>query len=211
MALNKLPFLLLPLLALTPAAEAHFRLLEPASWIEENNLGDPQKAGPCGGVSADPQRNTPANPGKPTNAVTRISGGQKLKIKVQETVMHPGYYRVALSVNGRDDLPKDPEVITKKTERGDWSVSGKIVYPPAAPVIADGLFQHTGGRPGMEWEAEIEVPNINCAKCTLQIIQFMADHGLNRDGDYSYHHCADLNIRADPYKPFDTRWPAEKK
>jgi hypothetical protein len=196
--------------AVVPQAGAHFKLLEPASWIEEDRLGDPQKAGPCGGVTAT--ATAPANPGKPTTTVTRVQGGQKLHIKVQETVFHPGYYRVALAVNGRDELPKDPEVITKQSDRGAWSVSGKIVYPPTPPVLADGLFQHTTRVAGTgELEADIEIPNITCAKCTLQIIQFMADHGLNRDGDYSYHHCAELNIRADPYKPADTRFPAEKK
>ena len=35
------------------AADAHFRLLAPASWIEENQLGDPQKAAPCGGTNTD--------------------------------------------------------------------------------------------------------------------------------------------------------------
>jgi len=78
------------------------------------------------------------------------------------------------------------------------------------PIIADGLFQHTT-RFDKELETDIEIPNINCAKCTLQVIQFMAAHGLNKDGDYTYHHCADLQIRADPYKPIDSRYPAEKK
>ena len=198
--------------AMAPQAGAHFKLVEPPSWIEENNLGDPQKAAPCGGVSANPAAKAEANPGKPTTTVTRVQGGQKLHIKVQETVFHPGYYRVSLAVNSRDELPKDPEVITKPSDRGAWSVSGKIVYPPTPPVLADGLFQHTTRVAGTgELETDIELPNINCAKCTLQIIQFMADHGLNRDGDYSYHHCADITIRADPYKPVDSRFPAEKK
>jgi hypothetical protein len=196
--------------ALVPQAGAHFKLIEPPSWIEENNLGDPQKAGPCGGTSANPANNTPANPGKPTGTVTRVQGGSKLHIKVQETVFHPGFYRVALSVNSRDELPKDPEVTTKPSDRGAWSVAGKISYPPTPPVLADGLFQHTTRVSG-DLEYDIEIPNINCAKCTLQILQFMADHGLNRDGDYSYHHCADIAIRADPYKPIDSRFPAEKK
>jgi hypothetical protein len=189
-------------LSMAPASQAHFKLLEPASWIEENQLGDPQKAGPCGGTAADP--------GKPSNAVTRVQGGQKLKIKIQETVFHPGFYRVALAVNSRAELPPDPKAETKQTERGAWSVSGAIAYPPMPPVVADGLFQHTNRVSG-ELETEIEVPNITCAKCTLQIVQFMADHGLNKEGDYSYHHCAELQIRADPYKPVDTRYPAEKK
>jgi hypothetical protein len=38
--------------ALPHAVQAHFKLLEPASWIVENERGDPQKAAPCG---ADPK------------------------------------------------------------------------------------------------------------------------------------------------------------
>jgi hypothetical protein len=60
-------------------------------------------------------------------------------------------------------------------------------------------------------EADIEIPNINCTKCTLQVIEFMAAHTRNPDGDYTYHHCADLQVRADPNKPMDTRFPAETK
>ena len=52
----------------------------------------------------------------------------------------------------------------------------------------------------------IPIPNINCVNCLLQVIQFMAEHAKNADGDYSYHHCAVVNITADPAKPIDTRW-----
>jgi Lytic polysaccharide mono-oxygenase, cellulose-degrading len=187
---------------LAPCAHAHFRLLEPASWIEESNLGDPQKAGPCG--------TSEATTGKPTNQVTRVQGGQKIKIRVQETIFHPGFYRVALSVNSRTELPPDPKAETKPTDRGAWSVSGAISYPPMPPILADGLFQHTSRVTG-EMETEVEIPNITCQKCTLQVIQFMADHGPNKEGDYTYHHCADIQIRADPYKAVDSRYPTEKK
>ena len=83
---------------LPPFAAAHFRLLGPASWLEQNNLGDPQKLGPCGG--------TP-NPGKVTNMVTKAQGGQTLHIRLQETVFHPGHYRIALAVTSRAELPPD--------------------------------------------------------------------------------------------------------
>jgi hypothetical protein len=184
----------------TPTTIAHFRLLAPASWIEENNLGDPQKLGPCGGTSADP--------GKPTGAVTAVMGGTMLKLRVQETVFHPGFYRVALAVNSRAELPPDPEAITTTTGRGPRSIAGKIQYPAQPPVLADGLFQHTARLNG-ELEADIPIPNINCANCILQVVQFMADHGLNRDGDYTYHHCAVLKIEADKAKPIDARFPIE--
>jgi hypothetical protein len=186
------------LLALVPAASAHFKLLAPQSWVVESDLGDPQKAAPCGGTT-----------GTPTNVVGKIQGGQKLHIKLQETVFHPGHYRVALAVNSRSELPPDPEVTTKEGARGPQSVSAVIQNPPKIPVLADGLFVHTA-KMADPFETDIDIPNITCAKCTLQIIEFMAEHGLNREGDFSYHHCADIQITANPAKPIDTRWPANK-
>jgi hypothetical protein len=186
---------------LTRSASAHFKLIAPESWLVESANGDPQKAAPCGGTST--------NPGMPSNIIGKIQGGQKLHITIQETVYHPGHYRIALAVNSRSELPKDPEVTTRESARGPQSVSAVIQNPPRIPILADGLFAHTA-RPTGNFETDIEMPNINCAKCTLQIIQFMAEHGLNRDGDFSYHHCADLQITADPAKPIDTRWPGQK-
>ena len=181
------------------SADAHFTLVEPPSWLMENRLGDPQKAGPCGGTSADA--------GTPTMTVRPVAGGSKLHIKVQETVFHPGHYRIALAVRARTELPADPDGVTRDTEKGPWSVSAAIQKPERPPVIVDGLWAHTE-RPTAPFETDIEVPNINCEKCTLQIIQFMAEHGRNRDGDFSYQHCADLKITADRSKPLDARWPA---
>jgi len=184
---------------MSPMASAHFKLLEPQSWLEENNLGDPQKLGPCGGTSA--------NAGTPTNAVTKVKGGQKLHIKVQETVYHPGHYRVALA-GSHADLPADPPTTTRDTEKGPWSVSAPIMNPAKAPVLADGLFAHTA-RVTEAFEADVAIPNINCEKCTMQITQFMAEHGKNKDGDYTYHHCAELQITADPSKAIEN-FPLKK-
>jgi len=186
---------------LPPFALAHFKLLEPASWLQENNLGDPQKLGPCGG--------TTANSGMTTNIVTKAQGGQKLHIKLQETVFHPGHYRIALAVHSRAELPPDPDVKTRDSEKGPWSVSSPIASAVAIPVLADGLFVHTA-RVSDLLETDVTLPNINCEKCTLQIIQFMAEHGFNKDGGYFYHHCADLQITADPAKPVDTGWMAQR-
>ena len=114
-------FLVLGVMMLAPYAGAHFRLLEPQGWLVENNLGDPQKLGPCGGTSADP--------GTPTNALNRVQGGQMLHIKLQETIFHPGHYRVALAVNSRAELPPDPDVATRDTDKGPWSVSSPHCRP----------------------------------------------------------------------------------
>jgi hypothetical protein len=192
------------LLALVPRGAAHFRLLEPASWIVESaELGDPQWSAPCGGTLKDP--------GKPTGAVTKIQGGDKLHIRIREMAFHPGFYRIALAVNSRSELPPDPEVISEPGPNGrERSVSAAIHYPPSPPVLADGLFMHTAAF-DKEQETEVEIPNINCAKCTLQVIEFMAAHGYNPDGGYTYHHCAELQIHANPEKQIDTRFPAEAK
>ena len=187
-----------------PFAAAHFHLLEPQSWLVESNLGDPQKLGPCGG--------TTANAGMPTGIVNKVTGGSKLHIKLDETVFHPGHYRIALAVNSRDELPADPMTVTRDSDKGPQSVSAAIQNPPKIPVLADGLFVHTM-RPakGPEtFETDVQIPNISCPKCTLQIVEFMAEHGLNKDGGYFYHHCAEMQITADASKPMDKGWPAAK-
>jgi hypothetical protein len=189
---------------LQPATYAHFKLLEPASWLIESDRGDPQKAGPCGGSNTDW--------GKPSYIVSKAVGGQKLHLKLQETVYHPGHYRVALAVNSPTELPLDPQVTTVDSERGPRSVSAVIQDPPQIPVLADGLFVHATRptNPPPPFEADVLLPNINCKKCTLQVVQFMAEHAFNNPGGYSYHHCADLQITADPSKPLDQGWPTER-
>src|SRR6185369_6017905 len=134
------------LAALAPSTSAHFKLLEPSSWLIEDNRGDPQKAGPCGGTNTDW--------GKPSYIISKAMGGQKLHIKIQETIYHPGHYRVALAVNSPTELPPDPVVTTRDSERGPQSVSAAIQNPTQIPVLADGLFVHsmrpTGTMPPFE-------------------------------------------------------------
>src|SRR5205814_6112295 len=123
------------LFVLPQRALAHFRLLEPASWIQESERGDPQWSRPCGGTLTDP--------GKPTGAITKVEGGETLHIRIREMAFHPGFYRVALAVNSRSELPPDPEAVSELEAGGrSRSVSGAIHYPPSPPVLADGLFMH---------------------------------------------------------------------
>ena len=184
-------------------ASSHFKLLEPNSWLVENDRGDPQKAGPCGGTNADW--------GEESYIVNEATGGQDLHLKLQEMIYHPGHYRVALAVNSPTELPPDPEVTTRDSERGPISVSATIQDPPQIPVLADGLFVHST-RPASPqvFETDVQLPNINCDHCVLQVVQFMAEHRFNNPGGYSYHHCAIMRITADPAKPLDTRWPAQR-
>lgn len=185
-----------------PRAAAHFRLLEPASWLVEDERGDPQKAGPCGGSNNDW--------GEESYIITPVEGGSMIPLRVRETIYHPGHYRVALAVNSPTELPPDPVTETIPSDRGPWSVSAEIQDPAEPPVLADGLFVHNE-RPDeiQTYETEIRIPNINCDKCVLQVIQWMADHAYNNPGGYSYHHCANLAITANPDLPIDTGWPEQ--
>ncbi|MEI7932477.1 MAG: SCE4755 family polysaccharide monooxygenase-like protein [Alphaproteobacteria bacterium] len=178
---------------------AHFILAAPQSWINENQLGDPQKAGPCGGSATQTL----------TNAVTAVRGGDMIHIQTKETVYHPGFFRVALSVLNRSELPADPEATTKAGARGPLSVSGRIESAPQPPVLVDGIFNHHTRTPNQVFDTDVKLPNINCDKCSLQVIQFMEEHGENAEGRFTYHHCADLKITANPMLPIDKRWPGQ--
>ncbi len=196
-------------LAIAGPASAHFILVAPDSWIESNVLGDPQKAAPCG--------TSDITKGVPTGKITAMKGGEMLHFKVRETIFHPGFYRIALSVLDRSELPKDPEATTKLSATGVvLSASGKIESDPKPPLLVDGLFMHdkpipkqADGSPTF-LETDVKLPNINCDKCTIQILQFMENHALNKEGEFTYHHCADLKITANPALPIDKGWPGQK-
>ena len=187
--------------AAVPATiDAHFKLLEPVGWIVEDQRGDPQKAAPCGGDLK--------GTGTMSEVIGKAVGGSTIKIRVLETIYHPGHYRVALAVNSRTELPPDPMTYERITEKGAYSTWAVIQSPPQKPVLADGLFQHyTRPASPQTYETDVRLPNINCKKCTLQVVQWMAEHAYNNPGGYTYHHCADLQITADASKPLDTGWP----
>src|SRR5258708_35451245 len=95
---------------------AHFNLLQPASWIKEDQRGDPQKIGPCGG---DPKGQ---NEMLVTSAVTKLTGGSKLHLKIQETIFHSRHYPVPPAGNSPNELPPDPIPVEKYPDEGWVSV-----------------------------------------------------------------------------------------
>lgn len=177
-------------------ADAHFQLIEPASWIVEDELGDPQKIAPCGGTLADG--------GTRTGDVTEVTGGQMLRLAINETIYHPGHYRVSLAkrINW---LPADTPAKIKDTDSGPRSASFPIDENPQPPVLVDGLWENHERRTG-PLETEVRIPNIECQNCFLQVVQFMVDHPGFAEGGFTYHHCAVINIRPDENLPLDTGW-----
>jgi hypothetical protein len=172
------------LLAFAPQrAEAHFVLDEPPAWMSQDSLGLPQKLGPCG----DELDGTDA--ATPTGTVTAVQEGSTITVTIHEVIFHPGHYRIAVAQN-RADLPAEPVVTAGSTACG----SVPIDSAPALPVLADGVFLHTAPFTGPQTISLPLPAGLTCAKCTLQVIEFMSQHPLNNPGGCFYHHCADLTI-----------------
>ncbi len=163
----------------SPLAQAHFILETPASWRTQDSLGLPEKLGPCGNEDG----------GTLTGAITGLHPGETVTITINEVVFHPGHYRIAV-VTDRSLLPAEPPVEAGATPCG----SVPIQSPPVFPVLADGVFEHTAAFTSPQ-SVQVTLPaGLTCAKCTLQVIEFMSDHVLNDPGGCFYHHCADLSI-----------------
>jgi uncharacterized protein (TIGR03382 family) len=164
-------------------SQAHFILQDPAAVQSQDVLGSPQKLAPCGGES----------PAAPSGIVTPYHPGDTINISIDETIFHPGHYRIALAVNDRSELPAEPTVTPGvSTPCG----SAPIEDPPVFPVLADGVLTHT--EPFSEPQTiQVKLPkDVTCTHCTLQVLEFMSNHPLNNPGGCYYHHCADISIRA---------------
>jgi hypothetical protein len=169
---------------LAPApAQAHFILEAPACWMSQDSLGTPEKLGPCGNEGG----------GTPTGTVTTFQSGQTITVTINEVIFHPGHYRIALAEDP-SQLPAEPPVTAGSTPCGTVPIESPAVYP----VLADGVFEHTTQFTSPQ-SVQITLPsNVTCTKCTLQVIEFMSDHGLNVPGGCFYHHCADIALQSGP-------------
>lgn len=184
------------LLGLTGTAKAHFNLMSPASWATLNPGGSPQKSFPCGETDSA----TVPLQAVATKTVTPFKPGDTVTVTIQETVMHPGWYRVVLATGDRSTLPPDPQVTAGTSPCGTVNYGAKTITglkpqdPPVFPVLADGMLFHTAALSGPQ-TFSVKLPtNVTCDKCTLQIVEFMSDHGQNNPGGCFYHHCADISI-----------------
>lgn len=175
---------LLVVLGLPVQALAHFTLDAPPAWQAQDVLGSPQKGPPCGNESA----------ATPSNVVTPFVAGDTVSITINETIFHPGHYRVVLGVNGQGDLPADPVVTPGATPCG----STVIEATPTFPALADGQLLHTSPVSGPRSFTVTLPSNVTCTTCVLQIEEFMSSHPLNVPGGCWYHHCANISIAARP-------------
>jgi uncharacterized protein (TIGR03382 family) len=165
-------------LGATAPAIAHFKLMSPASMTAQDaSLGDPQKGAPCGPNGAITE----------TGAITQVMTGGMLAVTIDETITHPGHYRVAIAQD-LAGLPAAP-IVT-----GANCGMTTIQTNPVLPVLKDGLFQHTAAFSGPQ-TAMVQLPaGFTCTNCIVQVIEFMSAHTT----PCFYYHCARVTITDSP-------------
>jgi uncharacterized protein (TIGR03382 family) len=148
-------------------ASAHAVLTYPAP------RGTAIKDGPCGGLNST--RGT---------TVTALTGGQMITVKWNETIDHPGHYRISLDMDGQD-FP-DPTSFNGNTEGMPNVIKDLIPDLQGAPLPG-------APRP---YEYTFMLPDVTCTNCTIQLIQMMTENPpFDVAGDV-YFHCADITITA---------------
>lgn len=159
--------MLASVLALVSAtASAHIQLRSPAARTTA------QKAGPCGAAGSV----------RGTN-VTVFQPGETITLAWDETVDHPGHYRIAFDSDG-DDAFINPMRATDNF----------------AFTLMEPIADKAGGR----YTQQITLPMTPCTNCTLQLMQVMT---TTEPYNSFYWQCADIQIgdgTTPPPEPDDT-------
>ena len=159
--LFQLVILILIAITYTEMASAHARFA-PGGIVPPRSDNDGIKSGPCG---SDPRS---ANP-------PVFSPGQQIIVEWEETINHPGYFRIAFSP--ADDQGYDDNVLYQVDDnQNDLNVPHN-------------------------YSATITLPDTECQNCSLQLIQYMTE----RDPPSMYYSCADIQLVGNnPNNPPDT-------
>jgi uncharacterized protein (TIGR03382 family) len=131
------------------------------------------KVGPCG--AAGSVRGT---------TVTTLTKGSTIKVKWNETIDHPGHYRISFDTDGQDFIV--PPTATGSTEG-------------MTNVVKDLIVDIQGGTLPRPYEFDLTLPDIECNNCTLQMIQLMTDkapYTTDAASDDIYYQCADITLVA---------------
>lgn len=107
--------------------------------------------------------------------VTVLEPGASLMVLWAETINHPGHYRVSFDPDGQDFTVPLSFTDTTQTEN----------------VLVDSIADGQGG----SYMQMVQLPNMACENCTLQLIQMMTDKPPYGDGNDIYFQCADIALR----------------
>ncbi len=189
--MNRLSLAFCLLVASPGLASAHIHLLQPKSRTD-NPTGD-QKQRHCG----NNLYNRAANP-------TRISyfkPGEKIVVRWQETIQHPGWYRISFQPNGETfAYPPPGNAPNANGDPSNFPTVNQTGMTDAATGAIVLLDRIADGPPNTIQSAEVTLPNIECSNCTLQFNQFMTDRTTytNTDGGAVYFNCADIVLTNNP-------------
>lgn len=165
-------------LALVGPAVAHLDLEYPPSRYGDAVL----KEGPCGRAG-----------GGRSATVTELASGSQVRVVWNEYVDHPGHFRIAFDADGDDDFV-DPVCLSGCATRAP-----EIALYGDPSVLLDGIADTPEGGEG---SAVVTLPDVECERCTLQVIQVMYDKPpFVTPGNDIYYQCADLLLRRPPPAP----------
>jgi hypothetical protein len=126
-----------------------------------------QKVGPCEGEAA--------------GARVDLTAGDTFSITWDETIQHPGHFRIAIDEDGEDGFATSETLAEFDNIMGE----GGIILVESVPD-GDGDQQ--------AYEHDITVPNVNCEECTLQLVQVMTENATLDLAEDLYFRCADIRI-----------------
>jgi hypothetical protein len=139
------------------------------------------KVGPCGRMNDS--RTTD------TSRITVLQPGATIEVRWNETIGHPGFYRISFDDDGQD-------AFVAPTTRAMVDT----MAPYDLPILLDNIADV--GNTGMNtYSAMVTLPNMQCERCTLQLIQVMVASNTmmwtatGADPDI-YFTCADIALRA---------------
>jgi hypothetical protein len=143
--------------AMAAPAVAHIEMTVPG------HRSQMQKEGPCGVIGSVRGSN-----------VTTYASGQTITVEWDETVDHPGHYRISFDDDG-NDFPNP--------------VRSTDAFPT---TLLDNIADHAPGH----YTQDITLPDIECTNCTLQLVQVMTTTEPFTAGNL-YFQCADLSLVRD--------------
>jgi hypothetical protein len=167
--------------AVSPAAQAHIRLLEPTARYDvvgENGI----KSCPCGQGTSNRTCDAMANSSDPNRSarVTRAEAGSVLTLRFEEYVGHDGTYRVAFDDDGAEIVDFNANILV--------------------PMVTDPPGNMGNVGEGTIWEIDVTLPDMTCDNCTLQLIQAMNGQQttpvVDPSGFGTYYTCVDLELVA---------------
>lgn len=123
--------------------------------------------------------------------ITVLEPGTTITVVWDETIDHPGHYRIAFDDQGDDGFQDPPCLANCDTTAMVIGTAPTDYSDPT--VLADGIADQNGGR----YSYTVTLPNIECDQCTLQLIQVMTDRPPYASGGNDiYYQCADLVLIA---------------